>query len=115
MSAEAWQEGLFTCTIARRPEINTRMCWYITYSESSAQTLQFHAHPSPSCFSACSKSQSRWACMHDHDKAFVRWFRCFSCACTQENIFFHGLANVACTGVTHLASWTCRCSKPSRE
>ncbi len=41
------------------------------------------------------------------------WFRCVSCARTQENIFFHGHAQVACCGVTHLASWTCRCSAPS--
>ena len=72
MSAEACQEGLFTCKIAKRPGINTRMCLYITYSEPGAQTLQFHARPSPSCFSACSKPQSRWACMHAHNKAFVR-------------------------------------------
>ncbi len=41
MNEEACQEGLFTCTIAKRPGINTRMCWYITYSEPDAQTLQF--------------------------------------------------------------------------
>jgi hypothetical protein len=72
MSAEACQEGLFTCKIAKRPGINTRMCLYITSSEPGAQTLQFHVRPSPSCFSACSKPQSRRACMHAHNKAFVR-------------------------------------------
>jgi hypothetical protein len=72
MSAETCHEGLFTYTIAKRPGINTRMCSYITYSEPGAQTLQFHAHPNPSCFSACSKPQSRWVCMHAHNKAFVR-------------------------------------------
>ena len=72
MSAKVCQDGQYTCTIAKRPGINTRMCLYITYSEPGAQTLQFHARPSPSCFSACSKPQSRWGCMHAHNKAFVR-------------------------------------------
>jgi hypothetical protein len=45
MSAAARQEGLFTCTIAKRPGINTRMCVMLFGVLKASVPLGVHARP----------------------------------------------------------------------